>query len=65
MIPTCSICRFGHTIPWTTETESGVNTFCRLNPPEFLPPGSTALKPVDPKGWCGQWAAAKARRTVR
>lgn len=62
MPETCSNCKFGHAIPWTTETASGVNTFCRRDPPEFLPPGSSTLKPAAPDGWCGQWATAKARR---
>ena len=56
MTETCSNCRFSFTIPWEIDAKAGVDTFCRLNPPEFIPPDSCALKPVRPEGWCGQWA---------
>lgn len=66
MTETCSNCRFGHAMPWSTETASGVNTFCREQPPEFVPPNSSALKPVAPDGWCGKWFTKTVqKRAVR
>lgn len=62
MTETCSNCKFGHIVPYTTETAEGVNTYCREKPPEFIPPNMSDLKPVRSDGWCGQWAPVKARR---
>lgn len=56
MTETCRNCRFGHLIPY----EGVDNNYCRLNPPEFLPPGNSQLKPVNPEGWCGQWQQVPA-----
>lgn len=62
MTETCSNCRFGHEIAH----EAGKDTFCRERPPEFVPPNSSALKPVRPEGWCGKWVSAKpVKRAVR
>lgn len=64
MTETCSTCRFGHIIPH----EGVENTCCRIDPPEFIPPNSTCLKPVQPTGWCGKWATKVVvphRRAVR
>jgi hypothetical protein len=58
MTDTCSNCRFGHLIPWSSETSGGKDLFCRIDPPEFVPPSGSTLKPVRQDGWCGRHETA-------
>lgn len=63
MRPTCSACKFHHTLPWELEDgTTGDNHFCRFNPPVAVSANQSALLPVAPDGWCGQWAAATVKR---
>lgn len=54
MSESCTNCRFGHT---TEETH-----FCRFDPPEFVPPCGSQIKPVRAYGWCGKWESTKTKR---
>ena len=38
--------------------------FCCFDPPEFIPPNSTTLKPVRTDGWCGKYEKVQKRRTT-
>lgn len=49
MTDTCATCRFSQVHEGTT--------FCCYDPPEFIPPNSTALKPVRAEGWCAKFGA--------
>ncbi len=67
----CSNCHYGHVLPWqstdvnTGEIVKGENTFCRFDPPEFIPPATSTLKPAPPNGWCGKWARSTAKQPKR
>jgi hypothetical protein len=56
MTDDCANCRFSQVF------ES--MTFCCFDPPEFIPPNSTALKPVRAEGWCGKHEKVQKRRTT-
>lgn len=62
MTETCSNCRFGHVVTYEVEDRIDAYTACREQPPEFIPPIGSQLKPVQPDGWCGRWTAKKAKR---
>lgn len=68
MPETCSTCRFHHEIEYAIPNETGgagnigVNTFCRRRPPVSVNINQSALLPVAPTGWCGEWAAAASAR---
>ncbi len=61
MTDNCNSCRFGHKIPWSSETSEGHDLFCRLDPPEFIHPNGSALKPVRLDGWCGKHESTRRR----
>jgi hypothetical protein len=56
MTDTCATCRFGHTVEETR--------FCRFDPPEFVPPSGSQIKPVRADGWCGKYEKEQKRRTT-
>lgn len=59
MTDTCATCRF-------SQQFEGMH-FCCFDPPEFIPPNSTSLKPVRAEGWCGKHdeKVQKPKRTTK
>lgn len=61
--PACHNCLFHHTLPYVLEDGTkGDNVFCRFNPPAAVNANQSALLPVAPDGWCGQWERKPVKR---
>lgn len=59
----CSTCKFHFTLPYVLEDGGkGDNTFCRFNPPTLVAMDTSAMVPVQPSGWCGQFQVGSTRK---